>query len=222
MTIRATHSAAHNAQIVLVVVALAAALTLGWLSMRRHADHPAPMLPIDLFRVPLFALSAATAVCSFTVQGLAFVSLPFFFEHVLHRSQVETGLFMTPWPLIVGIMAPIAGRLSDRHAPGMLGGIGLVIVDYLQLMRAATSGESREKEIAEISRSKNAVTDRMASIASPFVSNSARRSARRSAKSGSSISTMFSFVRSRSIMKRCSSMVFSISEKRLMAESGPF
>src|SRR5262249_38155052 len=97
-------SAAHNAQIVLVVVALAAALALGWLSMRRHADHPAPMLPIDLFRIPLFALSAATAVCSFTVQGLAFVSLPFFFEHVLHRSQVETGLFMTPWPLIVGIM----------------------------------------------------------------------------------------------------------------------
>ena len=25
-------------------------------------------------------------------------------------------------PLIVGIMAPIAGRLSDRHSPGLLGG----------------------------------------------------------------------------------------------------
>jgi MFS transporter, DHA2 family, multidrug resistance protein len=121
-------SAAHNAHVGLVVVELAAAIVFGWLSMRRHADHPAPMLPIDLFRRPLFALSAATAVCSFTVQGLAFVSLPFYFEQVLHRSQVETGLFMTPWPLIVGIMAPIAGRLSDRHAPGLLGGIGLVIL----------------------------------------------------------------------------------------------
>ncbi|NWM39921.1 MFS transporter, partial [Escherichia coli] len=40
----------------------------------------------------------------------------------------ETGLFMTPWPLIVGLMAPIAGRLSDRYAPGLLGGIGLVIL----------------------------------------------------------------------------------------------
>jgi DHA2 family multidrug resistance protein-like MFS transporter len=86
------------------------------------------MLPIDLFRRPLFALSSATSICSFTVQSLAFVALPFFFQTVLHRSQVETGLLMTPWPLIVGVMAPIAGRLSDRHAPGLLGGIGLVIL----------------------------------------------------------------------------------------------
>ena len=74
----------------------------------------------------MFALSAATAVCAFTTQGLAFVSLPFYLEEVLHRSQVETGFFMTPWPLVVGIMAPIAGRLSDRYPVGILGGIGCV------------------------------------------------------------------------------------------------
>lgn len=121
-------SAAHHAPIGVVVIELAASTVFAWLAMRRHAGHPAPMLPIDLFRRPLFALSAATAVCSFTVQGLAFVSLPFYFQTVLHRSQVETGLFLTPWPLVVGLMAPIAGRLSDRHAPGLLGGIGLAIL----------------------------------------------------------------------------------------------
>jgi DHA2 family multidrug resistance protein-like MFS transporter len=88
------------------------------------------MLPIDLFRRPLFALSAATAICSFAVQGLAFVSLPFYFEDVLGRSQVETGFFMTPWPLVVGVMAPIAGRLSDRYAAGFLGGLGLAILGF--------------------------------------------------------------------------------------------
>jgi DHA2 family multidrug resistance protein-like MFS transporter len=96
--------------------------------MRRHADHPAPMLPIDLFRSPLFALSAATAVCAFAVQGLSFVALPFYFEDLLGRSQVETGFFMTPWPLVVAIMAPLGGRLSDRYSAGILGGIGLVIL----------------------------------------------------------------------------------------------
>src|SRR6516165_10499622 len=119
-------SAAHKASPVLVSIELASAALLVGFLIRRHADHPAPMLPIDLFRRPLFALSAATAVCSFAVQGLAFVSLPFYFEDVLGRSQVETGFFMTPWPLVVGIMAPIAGRLSDRHPVGVLGGIGCV------------------------------------------------------------------------------------------------
>ena len=121
-------SAAHEAAPALVAIELVAAVLLGWLLTRRHADHPAPMLPIDLFRRPMFALSAATSVCSFAVQGLAFVSLPFYFEDVLLRSQVETGFFMTPWPLVVAIMAPIGGRLSDRYPVGLLGGLGLVLL----------------------------------------------------------------------------------------------
>lgn len=121
-------SAAHKASPGLVSIELVAAAVLGWLLICRHADHPAPMLPIDLFRRPMFALSAATAVCSFAVQGLAFVSLPFYFEDILHRTQVETGFFMTPWPLVVAIMAPIGGRLSDRHSAGILGGLGLLLL----------------------------------------------------------------------------------------------
>ena len=83
------------------------------------------MLPIDLFRRPMFALSAATSVCTFAVQGIAFVSLPFYFEDVLMRTQVETGFLMTPWPLVVAIMAPIGGGLSDRYPVSLLGGLGL-------------------------------------------------------------------------------------------------
>jgi DHA2 family multidrug resistance protein-like MFS transporter len=121
-------SAAHGATAVTVIIELAAAFVLGFLLQRRHADHPAPMLPIDLFRRALFALSAATAVCSFAVQGLAFVSLPFYFEDILHRSQVETGFFLTPWPLVVAVMAPIGGHLSDRYPAGLLCGVGLVLL----------------------------------------------------------------------------------------------
>jgi replicative DNA helicase len=44
-------------------------------------------------------------------------------------------------------------RLARERA----GNLGLVVVDYLQLMRASRPGESREKEIAEISRSLKAL-----------------------------------------------------------------
>ena len=121
-------SAAHKASPALVTAELVSGLVLGLILIRRQADHPAPMLPIDLFRTPMFALSAATSVCSFAIQGLAFVSLPFYFEDILHRTQVETGFFMTPWPLVVAIMAPVAGRMSDRYPVGLLGGVGLVLL----------------------------------------------------------------------------------------------
>lgn len=104
------------------------ALGSGAVLLKRQAGHPAPMLPVDLLRRPMFALSALTAVAAFATQGLAFVSLPFFFEQVLHRDPVQTGLMMSAWPVVVALFAPLAGRLSDRHAPGMLGGVGLVLL----------------------------------------------------------------------------------------------
>lgn len=111
-------------------MAVEAVATVGFLALllHRQADHPAPMLPVDLFRRPLFALSALTAVCTFATQGLAFISLPFHFETVMGKSPVQTGFLMTPWAVVVGMMAPIAGRLSDRYSPGLLGGVGLTVL----------------------------------------------------------------------------------------------
>ena len=104
------------------VVACTAAL------LRREAGHPAPMLPVDLLRRPLFALSALTSWAAFSAQGLAFVALPFFCASVLQRNPVDTGFLMTPWPIVVALAAPIAGRLSDRYPAGLLGGVGLAVL----------------------------------------------------------------------------------------------
>ena len=125
MLILAAGDAAHLVGARTIVIELAISLAFFVLLVRRQAGHPAPMLPLDLFRRPLFALSSLTSICTFATQGLAFVSLPFYFETVLHRSPVETGFLITPWAVLVGVMAPIAGRLSDRYSSGALGGIGL-------------------------------------------------------------------------------------------------
>ncbi|MFL6674110.1 MAG: MFS transporter [Massilia sp.] len=128
LLILAFGDAAHRAGLAKLLPEALGALVFFALLLRRQGGHPAPLLPVDLFRRPLFALSALTAVCTFAAQALAFVSLPFYFETTLGRSPIETGFLMTPWAVLVAVMAPIAGRLSDRYAPGLLGGIGLAIL----------------------------------------------------------------------------------------------
>ena len=119
---------AHGRAWPVIAAEFVASAVCGYALLRRQAGHPAPLLALDLFRLPAFSLSAATAVCSFATQGLAFVSLPFLLQDVLGHSAVETGLLMTPWPAVVAMMAPIAGRLSDRYPPGLLGGVGLLVL----------------------------------------------------------------------------------------------
>jgi DHA2 family multidrug resistance protein-like MFS transporter len=104
---------------------LALALVAGTLLVRRQLTLAAPLLPVDLLRLPVFGLSVATSIGSFAAQMLAFVSLPFYMEGTLGRGAVATGLLMTPWPLATAAVAPIAGRLADRYRSGLLGGIGL-------------------------------------------------------------------------------------------------
>ena len=104
---------------------LAGAVAAAWVLIRRESGAAAPLIPVDLMRIRIFALSVATSICSFTGQSLAFVALPFYFELGLGRSQVETGLLMTPWPAAVAVSAPLAGRLSDRFPAAILGAIGL-------------------------------------------------------------------------------------------------
>jgi MFS transporter, DHA2 family, multidrug resistance protein len=101
---------------------------LGLVLVARQMARRSPLLPIDLLRIPLFALSVATSVCAFVAQAMASVSIPFLFENTLGFNEVATGLLMTPWPLTVAVVAPFSGRLADRYPVGILSGCGLTVL----------------------------------------------------------------------------------------------
>ena len=69
----------------------AALLVFGYLLVRRELCQAAPLLPLDLLRIPMFSLSVGTSICSFTAQMLALVSLPFFLQGVLHFTARGNG-----------------------------------------------------------------------------------------------------------------------------------
>jgi DHA2 family multidrug resistance protein-like MFS transporter len=111
-----------------VVLELGAAAVCGFLLVTRQMSRTAPMLPVDLLRIPLFALSVASSISSFIAQAMGQVSMPFLFQHRFGLDQVMTGFLMTPWPLIVAVIAPFTGRLADRYPAGLLGGIGMAVM----------------------------------------------------------------------------------------------
>lgn len=128
LLITAMSGFAQGQSTTLVLTEIAAMLVIGTFFVRRQLRLPVPLLPVDLLRIPLFSLSICTSICSFCAQMLALVSLPFFMQSVLGRSEVETGLLLTPWPLATMVMAPLAGYLIERVHAGLLGALGLAMM----------------------------------------------------------------------------------------------
>ena len=85
----------------------------------------------------------------------------------IHKTEIfprlaKAAARMSDAQICVDDSAPIPRRLQLKANAGgwrasRNNNLGLIIVDYLQLMRASRPGESREKEIAEISRSLKAL-----------------------------------------------------------------
>ena len=101
------------------------AVLVGLIYLRRQLSLVVPLFPIDLLRIPLFALSMCTSVASFAAQTLSYIALPFLLLEGWKYSQLETGLLITVWPLAIVAVAPLAGRMIGRYPGGLLGGMGL-------------------------------------------------------------------------------------------------
>lgn len=128
LLITALSGFAQGQSLTLTGAELLVLVVVGFFFVRRQLSLPIPLLPIDLLRIPLFSLSIGTSICSFCAQMLAMVSLPFYLQTVLGRSEVETGLLLTPWPLATMVMAPLAGYLIERLHAGLLGALGMVVM----------------------------------------------------------------------------------------------
>ncbi len=125
--IAAIDSLGHGEAPMVCLSELAVAVIAGLLLIYRQAHSTSPLLPVDLLRIPVFALSIATSIASFCGQMLAFVAIPFYLESRFGYSAVQIGLLITPWPIAVAFAAPAAGRLVERYPAGLLGGIGLLL-----------------------------------------------------------------------------------------------
>jgi len=103
---------------------LAVAAAAGVVLVRRASRQDAPLVPVDLLRIRPLAYAVMASAWSFAAQMASFVALPFYFQQTMGRDHIATGLLMGAWPIGAALMAPLAGRLSDRHSAAVLSAIG--------------------------------------------------------------------------------------------------
>jgi len=107
---------------------LAGGIAVGVLYIYRQRHRVAPLFPVDLLRIPVFALSMCGSVCAFCAQMLTYVALPFLLLESYGFTPLKAGVLISAWPLSIVVVAPLAGRLIGRIPAGLLGGIGMALL----------------------------------------------------------------------------------------------
>jgi EmrB/QacA subfamily drug resistance transporter len=106
--------------------------------IRIESRAPAPMLDLSLFRRRLFNMAALSPVLNYLCVYSALFLMPFYLIQGRGLNAAQAGLILTAQPLVMALVAPFAGTLSDRigsRIPSTLGmlilGVGLFLLSRL-------------------------------------------------------------------------------------------
>jgi DHA2 family multidrug resistance protein len=95
---------------------------------------PDGIIDIRLFRFPIFSLcSFMIVVRSLALFGGIFL-LPIFLQQILGYDEIQTGLMLMPTAIIIGILMPLAGRLSDQIGARVPTIIGVIFTALFMFM----------------------------------------------------------------------------------------
>ena len=117
----------------LFVAAAAALVVFVWLELRQRT----PMLDLSLFRSPTFAGANVVALLVTLAMFGVFFFMSLYMQNALGYSAVKTGAAFLPMTVLIILIAPAAGRFSDRIGSRwlMTAGMGLLAVSLVLFSR---------------------------------------------------------------------------------------
>ncbi|MBS4957877.1 MAG: MFS transporter [Clostridium sp.] len=111
-----------------IVMSFIISLILFAIFIRVEKISDNPMLDIKIFKNRLFSLSIFCGFTSFISIGAVNIILPFYYQEVLSLSPSAAGLMMTVSPIILAVVAPLSGYLSDKMGSEKISALGLSIL----------------------------------------------------------------------------------------------
>jgi EmrB/QacA subfamily drug resistance transporter len=115
---------------VVAVVALATFVLL-------ERNQRAPMLPLELFRNRTYTGANTVILLVALAMFGVFFFVSLYMQQVLGYSAVQTGAAFLPMTLLIILVAPIAGRASDRIGSRSLMTVGMILI-AVQLLYFST------------------------------------------------------------------------------------
>jgi len=101
-----------------------------------------PLLQLQIFENKLFSLSIFCGFVSFVALFCSIIIQPFYLQDVLKFSPASTGLVLMIFPLILSVVAPLSGHLSDKIGSEILTFIGLFIMSLGLLLMSTLNEQS--------------------------------------------------------------------------------
>lgn len=92
-----------------------------------EAKAPQPLLYLKIFSNSLFTISILCGFISFIVISASNIILPFYFQDALKLTPAAAGFFMMVSPIVLSVVAPCSGYLSDKIGSEILTLIGLAL-----------------------------------------------------------------------------------------------
>jgi len=86
-----------------------------------------PLVDLALFKIKSFSAGLLAATLAFCALSANVILMPFYLQNILGYDPARVGLLMAPYPLVMGLIAPVSGWLSDRLPPALLTTGGLFI-----------------------------------------------------------------------------------------------
>jgi EmrB/QacA subfamily drug resistance transporter len=112
--------------VILGSFALAAVSLAAFLMLERH--QRAPMLPLELFRNATYTGANVVMLLVALAMFGVFFFVSLYLQNVLGYSPVETGAAFLPMTLMIILLAPVAGRTSDRIGSRVPMTAGMILV----------------------------------------------------------------------------------------------
>lgn len=125
-----------------VVVAFGAAVLFFALFILREKRVAQPLLDLSLLGNLLFSLSLLCALISYVCMSAILLLIPFYLMDSIGLSPASAGLFMMISPVIVVILSPICGALSDKVGAERLSAFGLLLMSCGFVCMSQLDGQS--------------------------------------------------------------------------------